>query len=804
GLTNIKVESGNTIYDSRDNCNAIIETATNKLIRGCKNTIIPNSVTSIGDDAFYGCTGLTNITIPNSVTSIGDDAFSGCTGLTSIEIPNSVTTIEYSVFRDCTCLTSVTIPSSVTKIEDNAFDGCSGLTSIKVESGNTIYDSRDNCNAIIETATNKLVRGCKNTIIPNSVTSIGDDAFYGCTGLTNITIPNSVTKIGDNAFYGCTGLTSIEIPNSVTTIEYSAFRDCTCLTSVTIPNSLITIRVGAFYGCTALKSVYLLKEDQFNRTYSFVFPNTTSIYTPGFQDSQYNKILAVAYKSKKTDEISFTIKSNYDGLTIKKVIFGDIEELTPNEKGVYKVGSLTHSTKYKTSVVCEYAGNEYTLRGYLRSLTTTVPHYNCNECTQTTMTFNLHRNLVDIPEESGIYIPDINEEKFPANEKGIVKIENLSPDTEYTIQTYAVYDGETYYSTNSSIYKTKAVELDCSSETVSSTSLVFKGTHNLGDATFVSCGYEGYEGEGSTLTLTGLKPNTLYTVGYYVTTEEGGTVTKRYTAKTDAIAFNTLPARATSNTRAVICAEANIVNEETGTGFEWRRIDAPDLVPSNYAQCAVNDGVIEGVLSNLSANTYYKYRPYYCSADGTYYYGEWIGFGTADAYVYFTPTVHTYAATMTAANSVHLYGYALAGSDDIIEQGFEYWTKKAVVTRSMGEIKKVVADGQRMSVLIEDLEYGMVYECRAYVRTAKETIYGDTQTFTTNFATAVEEVAETAVNMHAANGILHISGLQADEIVHIFTLHGKAIYCGTDKEIPLANGIYIVKAGDITSKIIME
>ena len=661
------------------------------------------------------------------------------------------------------------------------FSGCTGLTSIKVESGNTIYDSRDNCNAIIETATNKLIRGCKNTIIPNSVTSIGDYAFYGCTGLTNITIPNSVT-----------------------TIEYSAFSGCTGLTSVTIPNSLITIRVGAFYGCTALKSVYLLKEDQFNRTYSFVFPNTTSIYTPGFQDSQYNKILAVAYKSKKTDEISFTIKSNYDGLTIKKVIFGDIEELTPNEKGVYKVGSLTHSTKYKTSVVCEYAGNEYTLRGYLRSLTTTVPHYNCNECTQTTMTFNLHRNLVDIPEESGIYIPDINEEKFPANEKGIVKIENLSPDTEYTIQTYAVYDGETYYSTNSSRYKTKAVELDCSSETVSSTSLVFKGTHNLGDATFVSCGYEGYEGEGSTLTLTGLKPNTLYTVEYYVTTEEGGTVIKRYTAKTDAIAFNTLPARATSNTRAVICAEANIVNEETGTGFEWRRIDAPDLVPSNYAQCAVNDGVIEGVLSNLSANTYYKYRPYYCSADGTYYYGEWIGFGTADAYVYFTPTVHTYAATMTAANSVHLYGYALAGSDDIIEQGFEYWTKKAVVTRSMGEIKKVVADGQRMSVLIEDLEYGMVYECRAYVRTAKETIYGDTQTFTTNFATAVEEVAETAVNMHAANGILHISGLQADEIVHIFTLHGKAIYCGTDKEIPLANGIYIVKAGDITSKIIME
>ena len=172
---------------------------------------IPNSVTSIGDYAFYQCTGLTSITIPNSVTSIGDWAFVYCTNLTSVTIPNSVTSIGSSAFSGCSSLTSVTIPNSVTSIGDWAFSGCTGLTSLSVEAGNTVYDSRNNCNAIIETSTNTLIVGCQNTTIPNSVTSIGVGAFHVCSSLTSVTIPNSVTSIGDWAFYGCTGLTSVTI-----------------------------------------------------------------------------------------------------------------------------------------------------------------------------------------------------------------------------------------------------------------------------------------------------------------------------------------------------------------------------------------------------------------------------------------------------------------------------------------------------------------------------------------------------------------------------------------------------------------
>ena len=170
---------------------------------------IPSSVTFIGNAAFLNCYRLTSIVIPSSVTSIERWTFAGCSGLTSVVIPSSVTNIGNSAFYGCHGLFSIEIPSSVTSIGYEAFSECSGLFSIVVESGNSVYDSRNNCNAIIETATNTLIKGCENTKIPSSVTSIGVGAFSSCSGMTSIEIPSSVTSIGISAFYGCLGLTSI-------------------------------------------------------------------------------------------------------------------------------------------------------------------------------------------------------------------------------------------------------------------------------------------------------------------------------------------------------------------------------------------------------------------------------------------------------------------------------------------------------------------------------------------------------------------------------------------------------------------
>lgn len=262
---------------------------------------IPNSVTIIGTASFCGCEHLMHITIPTDVNQIGNIAFykvrhieyHGTATYTtsdkywgahmmngvidgdfvytseerdtliqyignqnSITIPSSVTSVK-DAFVNNTFITSVIIPESVTFIEEGAFSGCQSLTNIVVSEGNTIYDSRNNCNAIIETSSNTLVQGCKNTIIPNSVTSIGDGAFASCNGLTSINIPNSVTSIGDGAFASCNGLTSINIPNSVTFMGDGVFARCKGLTSINISNGVNRIGSSAFQGCTRLTSVII-------------------------------------------------------------------------------------------------------------------------------------------------------------------------------------------------------------------------------------------------------------------------------------------------------------------------------------------------------------------------------------------------------------------------------------------------------------------------------------------------------------------------------------------------------------------
>lgn len=249
-----------------------------RLCDDLSSVVLPNSVIQIERWAFCDCENLKTVSFSNNLTRIKQEAFNGCKKLSEIILPEKLSIIDVSAFAYCESLKSLVIPPNVMSIGGGAFKECSGLRSITVDKDNKVYDSRNDCNAVILSSNNTLVVGCASTLIPKDIMTIGDMAFCGCKDLTSISIPNGVTNICKGAFTW-SGLTSVDIPNSVTRIGEFAFQSCKNIKSFTIPESVTVIDEVAFSGCDSLKTITILGKDTYIGDGAFASsPVLTDVY----------------------------------------------------------------------------------------------------------------------------------------------------------------------------------------------------------------------------------------------------------------------------------------------------------------------------------------------------------------------------------------------------------------------------------------------------------------------------------------------------------------------------------------------
>ena len=303
-IESVIIEDGNPKYDSRNNCNAIIETATNTLLFGCKSTIIPYGITEVANRAFCGCKTLLSIVLPNSVQSIGECSFKDCEKMSEAVMSSNISRIGASAFSGCKSLKDITIFPGLKSIENDTFSGCSSLVSINLPEGITQIGSRAfyNClllsNIDLPTTLNHIedftFSGCESIQsihLSDQIVTIGKGAFSGCSSLTGIKIPPKVIVVDSHTFRYCSSINSIELPYGIKAINDNAFEDCSSLQSVNIPETLSIIGQLAFHNCFSLnyinipQSVELIGYETFKNCYSLKeieLPNVKSIGVRAF------------------------------------------------------------------------------------------------------------------------------------------------------------------------------------------------------------------------------------------------------------------------------------------------------------------------------------------------------------------------------------------------------------------------------------------------------------------------------------------------------------------------------------------
>ncbi|WP_337486900.1 leucine-rich repeat domain-containing protein [Prevotellamassilia timonensis] len=739
---------------------------------GIKTLDIPSSVNYIGERAFSKCKSLLSINLPDGLTLLNYGLFEECEQLSDIQIPSTVTTIKEDAFNGCKALKTITLPASLSTLENEPysgsgiFSGCSALKSILVEAGNKYFESDGT--ALYNKTKDTLIcfpRGVTDVVVPQSVKTIGRKAFFGCDSLQNIMFDDGVSDlvIEERAFEKCKNINKFVITSAIKEVKYDAFKDAHI-------NQLIitTTRPESFYrtyflsGCT-IETIYAPASDL-----STIKSHTSSSLIP--LDAIYvASDITIGSRSIAFKLVKNEAPSGLDELpanTYPCVKIGDTE-IEADENGRYVHAGLVPERTFTYTISAKDShgnkvGSAYSFTKKTASLFKSFTLYSGQTyVASSNIRLNVDPEMEQPDECRFVYGPSYTKScdlKY-SDEVQSIKLTGFWPSTTVTLKYQELKGGRVTYSKEYYIM-TEGMGLSAEFGKITPTSYTMTGSRNKTshDAEVVDEGWtldrETITRHGSTLHVTGCEPESYIYAGYAVMVKNGSETKLYYyspskSKQLPALTLETVTeAKATSNTVALICATTNIDDEEANTGFEWRRYDAPDLVPSSKANCPVVDGVMTGALRNLSASTYYKFRPFYKAESGKTWYGEWSAFGTADAYVYFDPTVRTYAAVCHDENSATVSGFIIAGSDDIKEQGFEYWkrddayatAKHTTATTDDNTHQTVVATGQRMSAVLQNLEPNTTYIVRAYVTTEHGTTYGEEQIFSTPYSTAIGEV----------------------------------------------------------------
>jgi hypothetical protein len=840
---------------------------------GLTTVAIPNSVTMIGDKAFSGCSNLekvdisdlaawcgisfssttsnplyyashfylngqeiTELIIPDNVTSIGDYAFYNCDNLTSATIPNSVISIGQYAFYGCKGLKSVIIPSSVKSVGTKAFDGCSGLvksaypSSIKNPFSNGIWVSYPSDNNLIE---NSIIWNADksslyfvyydyqgNFIIPNSVTSIGDDTFNKCSELTALTIPNSVTSIGSSAFRDCTGLTMVTIPNSVTSIGKNAFYGSTELADIKIPSSVKSIGSDAFKGikdnARIIDSSYAISGDYSNITDGSknIYCHSGRTYTSG-NNSKITYLEDIVYpidKVEKIRQLQFKLETISD-VEVSDIIVYDSNGVAVNDNnGLYVVSDRIADIAYKL----------YGLDVSYEIETTAKPELSLTlvEATQSTLTVKASitndgtmkvYELVIYPFWDYTYYPQEVQNGKPYT------IDYYCPGNTYKVHLKVSTDVGEYRVTEE--FTTKPLNLQIEAAEYGPCRVKYIASWDDGDAVISSYGFTdnniSSKGDGNVVyeSEDGLNPSTNISLYYVITTKarngkESGTYRVSCSSTLPELEWYENTPVATSTTSCRIMSSTNC-NANVGTGFEWKRYDAPNEMAATKVSCPVVDGILVGSLRNLNPEVYYKYRPYYTSNSGATYYGDWTPFFTGDANVYFEPDVRTLADIEILSNSAILTGYVLPGSDDVQSQGFQY---RKVAKQGSSQIAalngqnaeewiNVAASGIKPTATIDGLDFDSQYEYRVYATTKTDTYYGESRYFTIESQSGIEDVAvdgngdKLTLNVYNNPDLkIAVSGTSAETVMYeIYNVSGVHIAHGNVD----ADGDYHAIASDL-------